>query len=85
MFKEVPITPTDLVEWGTFSPLSIAFLWLAVENGKSCIFAGGTASGKTTSLNAISLFIPPLAKIVTHGRYQGTETAACKLDPECNP
>ncbi len=64
-FKEVPITPTDLVEWGTFSPLSIAFLWLAVENAKSCIFAGGTASGKTTSLNAISLFIPPLAKIVT--------------------
>jgi flagellar protein FlaI len=64
-FKEVPITPTDLIEWGTFSPLSIAFLWLAVENAKSCIFAGGTASGKTTSLNAISLFIPPLAKIVT--------------------
>ncbi|KAF5083777.1 Type II/IV secretion system protein [anaerobic digester metagenome] len=64
-FKDEPITPTDLIEWGTFSPLSIAFLWLAVENGKSCIFAGGTASGKTTSLNAISLFIPPLAKIVT--------------------
>lgn len=64
-FKDEPITPTDLIEWGTFSPLSIAFLWLAVENAKSCIFAGGTASGKTTSLNAISLFIPPLAKIVT--------------------
>ncbi|MDD1710079.1 MAG: type II/IV secretion system ATPase subunit, partial [Methanoregulaceae archaeon] len=64
-FKAEPITPTDLIEWSTFSPLSIAFLWLAVEAGKSCIFAGGTASGKTTSLNAISLFIPPLAKIVT--------------------
>jgi|GEM_PF-491154 len=64
-FKDEPITPTDLIEWGTYSPLSVAFLWLAVENGKSCIFAGGTASGKTTSLNAISLFIPPLAKIVT--------------------
>lgn len=64
-FKDEPITPTDLIEWGTYSPLSIAFLWLIVENGKSCIFAGGTASGKTTSLNAISLFIPPLAKIVT--------------------
>jgi len=64
-FKSEPITPTDLIEWSTFSPLSIAFLWLAVESGKSCIFAGGTASGKTTSLNAISLFIPPLAKIVT--------------------
>ncbi len=64
-FRDEPITPTDLIEWSTFSPLSIAFLWLAVEGGKSCIFAGGTASGKTTSLNAISLFIPPLAKIVT--------------------
>jgi flagellar protein FlaI len=64
-FREEPITPTDLIEWHTFSPLGIAFLWLAVENSKSCIFAGGTASGKTTTLNAISLFIPPLAKIVT--------------------
>jgi len=64
-FREEPISPTDLIEWSTFSPLSIAFLWLAVESGKSAIFAGGTASGKTTSLNAISLFIPPLAKIVT--------------------
>jgi flagellar protein FlaI len=64
-FRDEPITPTDLVEWGTFSPLSIAFFWLAVESGKSCIFAGGTASGKTTSLNAISLFIPPNAKVIS--------------------
>jgi len=64
-FREEPITPTDLIEWKTFSSLSIAFLWLAVESGKSCLFAGGTASGKTTSLNAISLFMPPLAKIIT--------------------
>jgi len=64
-FKDEPITPTDLIEWHTFSPLSIVFFWMAVEAGKSCIFAGGTASGKTTSLNAISLFMPPLAKIVT--------------------
>ncbi|MDD1678013.1 MAG: type II/IV secretion system ATPase subunit, partial [Methanomicrobiales archaeon] len=34
-FRDEPITPTDLVEWGTFSPLSIAFFWLAVEAGKS--------------------------------------------------
>jgi archaeal flagellar protein FlaI len=64
-FREEPITPTDLIEWSTFSPLAVAFLWLAVESGKSAIFAGGTASGKTTSLNAISLFIPPMAKIVS--------------------
>jgi len=64
-FKDEPITPTDLIEWHTFAPLSVAYIWLAVENGKSAIFAGGTASGKTTSLNAISLFIPPMAKIVS--------------------
>ncbi len=64
-FKDEPITPTDLIEWKTFVPLSIAYIWLAVENGKSMLFAGGTASGKTTSLNAIALFIPPMAKIVT--------------------
>jgi flagellar protein FlaI len=64
-FRDEPITPTDLIEWGTFSPLAVAFLWIAVESQKSCIFAGGTASGKTTSLNAISLFIPPLAKVIT--------------------
>lgn len=64
-FKDEPITPTDLIEWHTFVPLSIAYIWLCVENGKSAIFAGGTASGKTTSLNAIALFIPPMAKIVS--------------------
>ena len=64
-FKDEPITPTDLIEWHTFSPLAIAYIWLAVEGGKSAIFAGGTASGKTTALNAISLFIPPMAKIVS--------------------
>ncbi len=64
-FKDEPITPTDLIEWGTYSLPSVAYIWLAVENGQSCIFAGGTASGKTTSLNAISLFIPSLAKIIS--------------------
>ncbi|MGB9176614.1 MAG: type II/IV secretion system ATPase subunit [Methanoregula sp.] len=64
-FKDEPITPTDLIEWRTFSPLAIAYIWICVEAGKSAIFAGGTASGKTTTLNAISLFIPPMAKIVS--------------------
>jgi flagellar protein FlaI len=43
----------------------MAYLWLAIENNKSLIFAGGTASGKTTSLNAVSLFIPSNSKIVS--------------------
>jgi len=64
-FKEVPFTPIDLINWKTFSLKQMAFLWLAIENHKSLIFAGGTASGKTTSLNAISLFIPSNTKIVS--------------------
>lgn len=68
-FKNKPITPTNLIEWRTFAPLSIAYIWLCVENERSAIFAGGTASGKTTALNAISLFIPPMAKVVSPGFY----------------
>ncbi|MDX1746783.1 MAG: type II/IV secretion system ATPase subunit, partial [Halobacteriales archaeon] len=64
-FKDVPFTPIDLINWRTFSLDQMAFLWLAIENHKSLIFAGGTASGKTTSLNAVSLFIPSNAKIVS--------------------
>jgi len=64
-FKETPITPVDLIKWGTFNVEMMAYMWLVIENNKSFILAGGTASGKTTSLNAISLFIPLNAKIVT--------------------
>lgn len=64
-FREVLITPADLIRWGTFTAEEMAYLWLCVENGKSILFVGGTASGKTTSLNAVSLFIQHTAKIVT--------------------
>ncbi|MEZ5333878.1 MAG: ATPase, T2SS/T4P/T4SS family [Methanolobus sp.] len=43
----------------------MAYFWLAIENGDCAIFAGGTASGKTSMLNAVSLFIPPLSKVVS--------------------
>jgi len=64
-FSEVPITPIDLINWHTFSAEEMAYLWLCIENNKSLIYAGGTASGKTSSLNAVSLFIPWQAKIIT--------------------
>ncbi|MFA6224656.1 MAG: type II/IV secretion system ATPase subunit [Methanoregula sp.] len=53
------------MEIGTFNAESRAYFWLAIENNKSLLFIGGTASGKTTSLNAVSLFIPPVAKVVS--------------------
>ncbi len=64
-FSEIPITPVDLINWNTFSAEEMAYLWLCIENNKSLIFAGGTASGKTSSLNAVSLFIPAQAKVIT--------------------
>lgn len=64
-FQEEPFTPVELIEYDTFSLAQIAYLWLAIENDKSLIFAGDTASGKTTSMNAMSLFIPPRSKVVS--------------------
>ena len=64
-FKPNPFTPLDLVKFKTLSREMMAYIWLSVENGISMIIAGGTASGKTTTLNATLLFIPPAAKIVS--------------------
>lgn len=64
-FREQPFTPIDLMELKTFNADMLAYFWLAIENNMSLVFIGGTASGKTTSLNAVSLFIPPLAKVIS--------------------
>ena len=64
-FRADPFTPVDLVEFGTMSAEMVAYMWICVEHGANALFAGGTASGKTTSLNALSLFIPPQSKIVS--------------------
>lgn len=64
-FRPEPFTPIELMEKGTFSVDQLVYFWLAIENNKSLLYIGGTASGKTSSLNAMSLFIPPLAKVVS--------------------
>ncbi|MEA2054139.1 MAG: type II/IV secretion system ATPase subunit [Candidatus Thermoplasmatota archaeon] len=64
-FREDPFTPSHLVEYNTISPEIAAYFWMAIENGASAVLAGGTASGKTTSLNALCLFIPPQMKIIS--------------------
>ena len=64
-FKEKPFTPVELVTFNTASPEMVAYAWMLVEHGKSMIIAGGTASGKTATLNALALFIKPGAKVIT--------------------
>jgi len=64
-FKENPLTPIDLIGFQSISLDMAAYFWLAIEKGASILFCGGTASGKTTALNALSIFIPEQHKIVT--------------------
>jgi len=64
-FRADPFTPPDLVALNTVSSEILAYYWIAVENRINALIAGGTASGKTTILNALSLFIPCEAKIVS--------------------
>ena len=64
-FMDEPMTPIKLIDLGTFSREQMAYLWLAIQHNKSLLLAGGTAAGKTTSMNAISMFLPPRSKVVT--------------------
>jgi flagellar protein FlaI len=64
-FREDPLTPIDLVENNTMSLDMAAYFWMAIEKGSNILFCGGTASGKTTALNALSLFLPATYKIVS--------------------
>ncbi len=64
-FREDPLTPIDLLNNHTISLDLAAYFWLTIEKGCNILFCGGTASGKTTMLNALSLFVPPSYKIVS--------------------
>ncbi len=64
-FREDPFSPCDIVAFRTMTSLMVAYLWIAFQQGISMLFVGGTASGKTTTLNAMCLFIPWQMKIVS--------------------
>jgi len=64
-FSETPISAIELTKWRTLSPEIAAYLWLCLEHGLTVFICGETASGKTTTLNAIIPFIPPNRKIYT--------------------
>jgi flagellar protein FlaI len=62
---KIPISVTQLINWGTFDERIAAYMWMMLREGMSVFICGETASGKTTSMNAIAAFIKPTAKIVT--------------------
>ncbi|HEV2318098.1 MAG TPA: type II/IV secretion system ATPase subunit [Thermoplasmata archaeon] len=64
-FSQDPVSPIDLLRFGSMVPSVLAYFWTLVEHHRSILISGGTASGKTTLLNAISMFIRPEDKIVS--------------------
>jgi archaeal flagellar protein FlaI len=64
-FTKVPWTPTQLIAMNTLSPEMLAYFWILIENKSNILISGGTASGKTTLLNALAFFIPPESRVVS--------------------
>jgi len=64
-FSEKPFSPIEQVDLKTVSPEILAYLWYLIENGASMLIVGGVATGKTSFLNTVSMFIVPEAKIVS--------------------
>ena len=64
-FSEKPFTVKDLINFGTITPDVAILLKACVEARLNIVVSGGTGSGKTTTLNVISSFIPEDERIVT--------------------
>ncbi len=64
-FAEKPWSITDLIKSSTMNYEAAAWVWLAIQNERSMIIAGGTGSGKTSTLNAIANFFPPNQRIIS--------------------
>ena len=64
-FPADQITMEDLIKWGSITKEAADFLKKLVEGGYNIFISGGTGSGKTTFLNALSNYIPQDERIIT--------------------
>jgi len=64
-FRSDKMKMDDLVNTGTVTPAMVEFLKACVEQKLNILISGGTGTGKTTFLNALSFFLPEDERIVT--------------------
>ncbi|HIH50434.1 TPA: CpaF family protein, partial [Candidatus Micrarchaeota archaeon] len=64
-FSKNPWTMTAMIKNGTLSIELASLVWLCIQNEISLLFSGGTASGKTSFLNACSMFFPATRRIIS--------------------
>lgn len=64
-FRTNPISPIEMMDYGTIDARQLAYLWILMEYKRSILVSGGTATGKTTMLNVLCSFIPSDYKIVS--------------------
>lgn len=64
-FPENPMTMEKLIEFGALTPYIRDYLALLVKAGYNIFISGGTGSGKTTFLNALSNYIPKDLRVIT--------------------
>ena len=64
-FSEKPWSIVDLIKIGTMDVSTAALLWLGIQTELSIIIAGGTSSGKTSTLNSVATFFPPNQRIIS--------------------
>ena len=64
-FTKTPWTPTQLIGFHTLSPEMLAYFWILLQYQSNIMIVGGTASGKTTLLNAMAFFIPQENRVVS--------------------
>ena len=64
-FTKIPFTPIQLLSFNSLSPEMLAYFWILLEHKSNILITGGTASGKTSLLNAIAFFIPPESRVVS--------------------
>jgi len=64
-FSRDPFTVTKFLKFKTMSFEAASLIWLAMQYELSAIVAGGTASGKTSTLNVLASFLPPNQRIIS--------------------